>query len=309
MSRKAKMRKAKIRIRKIYCVIGYPIGHSLSPQLHNRAFRKLKIPAQYEAVEVQPRDLAKFMRGYREKYAGGNVTIPHKQAVMKYLDRISPEAKKIGAVNTIVNLGGKLMGYNTDVYGAMEALKPTSQINSESQKSRRHAQTAKVRFLNGQKVTVLGAGGAARAVVYGLKKAGARVMILNRTLAHAKKLAQEFGCAYAALEDFQKCSACGFDMLINATSVGMWRSSRRRRGNNGAQAKTPLPSFKNFFVLGNGKKSPIVMDIIYRPRITQFLRDAKRAGCKIITGDRMFLAQAAKSFELWTGMRPKFPKL
>ncbi|MBI2638242.1 shikimate dehydrogenase [Candidatus Peregrinibacteria bacterium] len=263
MSRKAKRaavnaKPAKKLIKKVYCVIGYPIKHSLSPKLHNAAFRKLKIPARYEAVEVKPRDLAKFMRDYRARYAGGNVTIPHKQTIMKYLDRVSPEAKKIGAVNTIVNREGKLIGYNTDVFGAMFSLQKIGRV-----------------ALRNKKVMVLGAGGAARAVVHGLKKAGASVTILNRTLAHAKKLASDFRCAYAALKDFQKCTSRGLDILINTTSVGMWPN----------------------------------MDIIYRPRITQLLRDAKAAGCKIITGDHMFLAQAAKSFELWTGARPKFPKL
>lgn len=253
-----------------YCVIGYPIVHSLSPKLHNAAFRKLKIPARYEAVEVKPRDLAKFMRGYRERYAGGNVTIPHKQTVMKYLDRISPESRKIGAVNTIVNRRGKLIGYNTDVFGAMFALQKTGRI-----------------FLQRKKIIVLGAGGAARAVVYGLKKAGASVTILNRTLAHAKKLAKGFGCECGRLKDFKKIAARGFDILINTTSVGMWPKV----------SQTSLPKFFAHWRPAVGRH--VVMDVIYRPRMTQLLRDAKRAGCKIITGDHMFLAQAKKSIELW----------
>ncbi len=248
--------------------MGYPIKHSLSPKLHNAAFRKLKVAAKYEAVEVKPHDLAKFMREYRERYAGGNVTIPHKQAVMKYLDSISPEAKKIGAVNAIVNRGGKLTGYNTDVFGAMFALQKIGRV-----------------FLRRKKVIVLGAGGAARAVVYGLKKAGARVTILNRTLVHAKKLAADFRCAYRGLKNFGK-KPC--DVLINTTSVGMWPHIKQ----------TPLPSMV-ILSLSKYDKKPLVMDIIYRPRITKFLRDAKHAGCKVITGDHMFFAQAKKSFELW----------
>lgn len=254
---------------KRYCVMGYPIKHSLSPKLHNAAFRELKMSAHYEAVEVKPRDLAKFMREYRECYAGGNVTIPLKQVVMKYLDSISSEAKKIGAVNTIVNRGGKLIGYNTDVFGAMFALQKIWRIS-----------------LRRKKVAVLGAGGAARAVVYGLKKAGSHVTVLNRTLVHAKKLAADFGCAYGKLENFGT-TPC--DVLINTTSVGMWPKSN----------ETPLPNYKKFFMPGDGGKFPLVMDIIYRPRMTKLLRDAKRAGCKVITGDHMFLAQAKKSFQLW----------
>lgn len=254
---------------KRYCVMGYPIKHSLSPKLHNAAFRRLKIAARYVAVKVKPRDLTKFMREYRECYAGGNVTIPHKQTVMKFLDFVSPEAKKIGAVNTIVNREGKLIGYNTDVFGAMFALQKIGRVS-----------------LRGKKVMVLGAGGAARAVVHGLKKAGARVTILNRTLVHAKKLAANFRCRYGKVEHF---GATPCDILINTTSVGMWPHSN----------ETPLPNLKILLTTHYKLQTFLVMDIIYRPRMTKLLRDAKRAGCKVITGDYMFLAQAKKSFELW----------
>lgn len=254
-----------------YCVIGYPIKHSLSPKIHNRAFRKQKINANYEAVEVMPKDLAKFMRSFRQKYAGANVTIPHKVSVMKFLDEVSLEGRKIGAVNTIVNRGGKLIGYNTDVFGAISALK--------------HGYA---KSLRGKKAVVLGAGGAARAVVFGLKKAGAKVLILNRTLLHAKKLARDFGCKSGKPEDFDPANC---EILINTTSVGMWPKSR----------VTPLPHFA--IQLSGASKKPVVMDIVYRPRITKLLRDAKKAGCKIITGDHMFLGQAAKAFQLWTGRK------
>lgn len=266
---------------KKYCVIGYPIKHSLSSKIFNRAFRRMKISAQYSAVEVAPQDLAKFMQGFRGKYVGANVTIPHKEKILRFLDKLSPEAKKIGAVNVIVNKGGKLIGHNTDVFGAMIALKNLT------------------KKLRGKNAIVLGAGGAARAIVYGLKKAGAKVTVLNRTISRAKKLAQDFKLSgagnrgYGSPKDLDPAQC---DILINATSVGMWPQ----------KAQTPLPNFSTFF---NSHPSPliphplIVMDIIYRPRMTQFLRDAKHAGCRIITGDKMFLAQAAKSFELWTGKK------
>lgn len=251
---------------KKYCVIGYPIKHSLSPKIFNSAFKKLKIPAQYSAVEVAPRNLARFMQGFCGKYAGANVTIPHKEKILRFLDKLSPSAKAIGAVNVIVNRHGKLIGYNTDVLGAMMALKSS------------------VKNLRNKNTVVLGAGGAARAIVYGLKKAGAKVTILNRTLSHAKKLAQDFKCRFGAIEknNFEQC-----DILINATSVGMWPHKK----------ETPLPQLKN--LPRELKKKPIVMDIVYRPRMTKFLRDAKKAGCRIITGDKMFLAQAEKSFEIF----------
>lgn len=271
-----------------FCVIGYPIQHSLSPRIHNRAFRKLGILARYEAISVRPRDLGSFIRKFRKNFTGANVTIPHKEKILRYLDALSPEARAIGAVNTIVNRGGKLIGYNTDVFGAMEAL---GKIKSATQKS-------KVKFLKEEKVIVLGAGGAARAVIYGLKKAGAKVIILNRTLSRAKKLAREFHCS-TVIASMAKQSIQEADIIINATSVGMWPKV----------SQTPLPEFFAYWRLAFDRPRSIAMDIVYRPRMTKFLRDAQKAGCKIITGDKMFLAQAAKSFELWTGKRLFIQKL
>lgn len=255
---------------RLYCVIGHPVAHSLSPKLHNEAFRKRRLPFCYEAVDVSPRNLGHFMKEFRQKYAGANVTIPHKEAVIKYLDRLSPEAESIGAVNTIVNKNGVLIGHNTDVYGALYALQKIGRIR-----------------LKGKRVVVLGAGGASRAIVYGLTKAGAKVVILNRTLSNSKKLGHVFGAEYGPIADFQN-HAC--DILINTTSVGMWPEVKG----------TPLSRLQS--VLNMQGKKPLVADIIYRPRMTKLLRDAKKAGCKVVTGDHMFRAQAAKSFELWTGL-------
>jgi len=254
-------------INKNYCVIGYPIKHSLSPRIHNREFKKRGIAARYRAVEVRPENLAAFMKSYKENFDGGNVTIPHKEKVMRFLDWISPEVRAIGAVNTIVNRSGKLEGYNTDVIGAMTALKSA------------------VKIIKDKRAVVLGAGGAARAVIYGLRKAGTKVLILNRTVETAKKLAVEFGCEYGVLEDFD---ATNCDILINTTSVGMWPKS----------TETPLPNLKES--LRAMKKKPVVMDVIYRPKVTRFLKDAKACGCKIIIGEKMFLSQAAASFRLFS---------
>lgn len=261
---------------KKYCVIGYPVSHSLSPRLFNAAFKKLKIAARYELAEVNPENFGEFILNFKLNFAGANVTIPHKQAVIEYVDKISPEAKKVGAVNVILNKNGKLFGYNTDVFGAMAAIK------------------SEIKSLRGKRAVVLGAGGAARAVIYGLKKAGAKVLILNRTIEHAKNLVKDFKCEFGGLKDFDanKC-----DLLINTTSVGMKREKGDYKG------QSPLPSLRE--LLKNSKKRPVTMDIIYTPRITKFLRDAASAGCKIITGDKMFFAQAAASFKIWT--RKKLP--
>jgi shikimate dehydrogenase len=280
-----------------YCVIGYPISHSLSPKIHNKWFKKFRISAQYRAISVNPADLAEFMRSFRAKFSGANVTIPHKEKIIKFLDAVSPEARKIGAVNTIVNRGGKLVGYNTDVEGAMEALRGNGKCKMEDGKCACKMSNGK-EFFQGEKVVVLGAGGAARAIVYGLKKAGGKVVILNRTLSHAKKLAKKFGCKFGRLKDFKKFAERGIDILINTTSVGMWPQVK----------KTPLPNFSQFLPLYRSTALlPFVMDIVYRPRMTKLLRDAKKAGCKIITGDKMLLAQAAKSFELFYFFKNSLP--
>lgn len=265
---------------KRYCVIGFPLGHTLSPRLHNGAFRRHKIAARYKAAEVKPAQLAKFMKNFRANFAGANVTIPHKISILKYLDRVSPEARAIGAVNAIVNKNGLLTGYNTDASGALEAVK------------------TKLKSLRGKKCIVVGAGGAARAVVYSLKKAGAHVAVLNRSLEHARIIARDFGCLFDSLAKFEELYGAtdGCDLIINTTSVGMWE-----KGKDAYKKASPLPNLLR--AVKAVSKKPLVMDIIYRPRMTKLLRDAKKAGCTIITGDKMFLGQAKKSFELWTGLK------
>ena len=270
---------------KNYCVIGYPIQHSLSPRLYNREFKKRGIAARYHAVEVKPENLSAFMKTFRERFEGANVTIPHKENVMRFLDVVSREARAIGAVNTIVKKKGKggmtkLYGYNTDVTGCMEALKKNG-----------------VRVLKNKRVLVLGAGGAARAVVYCLTRAGAHVTVANRTLAHAKKLARAFGCD-AIKMNAENINPADFYFIINATSGGMWAPPQR--GLRPQTKETPLPDLaRQLAPRAPHQKLPIVMDIVYRPRLTVLLKDAKKSGCRIITGDHMFLAQAAQSFKLF----------
>lgn len=326
-----------VQIKQNYCVIGCPIKHSLSPKIYNRAFKKYRIPARYEAAEVNPKNLAAFMSTFRTKYSGASVTIPHKQAVIKFLDQLSPEARAIGAVNCIVNRDGELTGYNTDSDGAMQALRKgaSRQMACTPGKIGQPGKSVGVsghihldKWLHGKHAIVLGAGGAARAVVYGLRQAGAEVLVVNRTLSHAKKLAANFGCKACSLAEFTLSSVkrkFPFDILVNTTSVGMWPNA----------AATPLPDFAKILasaartsskkvrsgttalqrssMLANKTKAHasacVVMDIIYRPRMTRFLKDAQRAGCHVITGEAMFLAQAEKSFELWTARRPRFVKM
>ena len=275
---------------KKYCVIGHPVAHSLSPQIHNAAFKALGIDAEYEKIDLPPSELPSFMGNFTKKYSGANVTIPHKRDVMAYLDKLDVEAREISAVNVIVNENGKLVGYNTDVYGAMMAL--CERISGND------CETAiRTKFLSGKKIVILGAGGAAHAVAYGCAKAGANINILNRTPDHAKQLASDLNdlhratslvVKYGNLKDFNP-EHC--DILINTTSCGLASAS--------ATDESPIGLLKNRLEFSNNKF--VVMDVIYNPLKTKLLRDAESIGCKIITGDKMFLYQAARAFELWTG--------
>lgn len=259
-------------------VIGYPVAHSLSPQIHKAAFQALGIEADFERLEVLPEKLEKFMNGFRKIYAGCNVTIPHKEKVIGFLDEIDGEAQAIGAVNTIVNRNGKLIGYNTDIYGAMEAFFEGCYPES------RHI------FFKGKRVTVLGAGGASRAVSFGVLKFGGNLRILNRRKDKAFEIAKDFAGFFpgrrietGSLEEFDFNDA---DVVINTTPCGMH----------------PKSNESSIMIKGHGD-GKIVMDIVYYPRQTKLIRDAANLGCKIITGERMFLLQGARAFEIWTGKK------
>lgn len=251
---------------KICLGIGYPIKSSRSPSIHNAAYKKLGIDDEYIYLraEVKPEFLKMAIDGVRGLgIRGVSITMPHKQTVMKYLDKISKEAEIIGAVNTVVNRKGKLIGYNTDWIGALKALE--QKIN-----------------LKGKRVTVIGAGGAARAVVYGLKKKRAKVTIFNRSLEHAKKLATKFNCQYFGLESLEK--AQNSDVIINATSIGM------------NEDKSPID--KKFL-----NKNQIIFDVVYSPKETELIKDARGKSAKIVYGCDMLLYQGVAQFELYTGMK------
>lgn len=251
---------------KICLIIGYPIKTSRSPSIHNAGYKELGIDDQfiYLPAEVKPENLKMAIEGMRGlEIRGMSVTMPHKQTVMQYLDKIDKDAKAVGAVNTIVNNKGKLTGYNTDWIGALEALK--EKIN-----------------LKGKRVAVIGAGGAARAIVYGLIKKGSRVKLFNRSLNKAKGLAQEFGCEYGNLDSLEEIPK--MDIVINATSVGM------------NEDKSLID--KKFL-----NKNHIVLDAIYSPKETRLIKDARQKGAKVILGYEMLLYQGVAQFELYTGMK------
>lgn len=250
---------------KLCCIIGNPVEHSLSPQMHNAAFRKLELNYIFLAFKVE--NVKAALEGFRSIVTKGIVvTIPHKLSVMKYVDEIDEIALKIGAVNAIVNVKGKLNATNTDCGGAIDAMEEN--IN-----------------LKGKKISLLGAGGAARAVAYGLKMKRAKVYIYNRTLDSAKKLVNDFsldGCS--PLRNFKGIR--NSDVIINATSVGMAPN----------EEQSPIPSD---CITSNH----LVFDIVYAPHHTKLIKYAKAKKAKIIYGYKMVLYGGMRIFEFFTGKK------
>ena len=247
----------------IYGIIGNPVAHSLSPAMHNAAFAARRMNRVYVAFPVtEVREALSGIKALGIK--GASVTIPHKQAVIPHLDHIDPVAEKIGAVNTLVVRGNAITGYNTDWLGAVNAIE-------------QHATLA------GKKVTLLGAGGSARAIGFGLLEARAQITIASRTPASGKALAKELGCPWIPISEAGDREA---QILINATSVGM-----------APNTDSPLPGARL-------SRFEIVMDIVYSPLETPLLRQAKADGCRTINGLAMLLLQGAAQFELWTGEEP-----
>jgi shikimate dehydrogenase len=253
--------------------LAHPAGHSLSPVMHNAAFKYLSIPGGYEAVDVAPEHLGEIVQSLREEDVyGANVTIPHKVTVMPMLDRLSKAAKMIGAVNTIVNQKGELVGHNTDAAGFLQGL--------EDERI----------YLRKKVAVMLGAGGAARAIAYALLNSGvAKLWIYNRTPEKAVELVREFmkvGSAAVLKEDELPFIVRQAEILVNTTSVGMEGSATSH--------ESPLPD-------GLLPKQGFVCDIVYRPAKTKLLHDAREANLKIQNGLPMLVYQGAEAFRLWTG--------
>lgn len=253
-------------------VIGWPIRHSKSPIIHNHWLEKHRIQGSYEAIAISSEDLKAQVRALVEAgYCGFNVTAPHKQAIIPLMDFVRAEAERIGAVNTVVvNPDGTLEGRNTDSFGFIINLKENSKI-----------------FDSKKPIVVLGAGGAARAVVYALQKDGATdIRIVNRTLARAKELAAMFGGTsghpWELLPDLLKDTA----LLVNTTSLGMTGQPALDIDLN------PLP------------KTALVHDIVYHPLKTGLLQTAAGRGNPIVTGLGMLLHQARPAFQAWFGVMP-----
>jgi 3-dehydroquinate dehydratase/shikimate dehydrogenase len=246
---------------RVYGVVGDPIAHSLSPVIMNAAFRRENVNAVYLALHAKTlKDLLTCVR--QIPIHGISVTMPYKEAILPHLDNTDAHTTKIGACNTVVRAqDGKLYGFNTDAAGIVRPLE------------------RRLNTLEGARILVIGAGGAARAAVFGLKERGSEVYILNRTAAPAKKLSHQARARILKRADLKKVS---FDVIINATPVGM----------------------------GNPRESPLqeqeinaryVFDMIYDPAETRFLKLARERGAQVIPGIEMFVHQAARQFEIWTG--------
>jgi 3-dehydroquinate dehydratase/shikimate dehydrogenase len=254
---------------KLFGLMGFPLGHSLSPLMHNTAFRALGIDAFYLPFEVEPEQLEGTLLALRAAgLRGANVTIPHKERMMRLLDGVDETAQKVGAVNTILNRNGNLTGYNTDVTGFTGALA-----------------AAGVR-LEDASALVLGAGGAARAAVHGLLENGARVTVANRSRRRALGLREHLGARDIDVVDLRDVERLmgDADLLVNCTPVGM-RSFARG---------SPVP-------IGLIRSDMAVFDMVYNPVRTALLAGAERRGATTISGMEMFILQGMESFRLWTG--------
>lgn len=256
----------------LYGVIANPVAHSMSPAIQNAAFEAVGRNAVYLPFKVDGDPVA-FVNAFKAiDIKGYSVTLPHKEALVAAMDEVDDLVKRVGALNTIFNREGRLIGANTDVSAALDAL--TAALLTE--KERRSEEPP----LKGRVALLLGAGGAARAVGFGLLARGVRVFIANRTHERAEALAREIGCEAVALSDLASVAA---DILINTTSVGM-------HPNVGA---TPFPAA----LLRPGM---VVFDAVYNPPETRLLREARAADCRTLSGLAWFVNQAAAQFELWT---------
>ncbi|MBT9249655.1 shikimate dehydrogenase [Bacillus halotolerans] len=267
-------------MKKLYGVIGNPIAHSMSPDIHNAALKDLGLDGHYHAFKVEENSLEDAVKGIRALGVQGiNVTVPHKVSIMDHLDHIDESAKVLGAVNTVRREGDKLVGYNTDGEGFVKSLmrildKPISELS----------------FL------MIGAGGAARAIFTTIVRDNPEKFdICNRTIEKAKQLAEsapsfrnvEVLSIKEAEERLEQ-----YDVMIHTTSVGMYPNVE----------DIPLS-------LQRAASSAVVCDIVYNPIQTSLLKEAKQKGLKTLDGVGMFVEQAALSFRLWTGHEPDVEKM
>ncbi len=250
----------------VYCIFGNPVEHSKSPLIHNACFKHYGINAAYLAFKIDSIKAGTDALS-NLNIKGASVTIPFKEKIIKLLDEVSEDAKAMGAVNTVLNKDDKLYGYNTDCMAAISPLKPLG--------------------IQGKNVAIIGAGGAAQAVAYGIQKEGGSLIIINRTVDKGERLASKFNGKFIGLNELERMNYLSADIIINTTSIGMHPDIEY----------SPIPSrFLN--------SSMIVMDVVYTPMNTRLLKEADQKGCTTIDGLSMFLHQGAAQFKIWTGISP-----
>lgn len=248
---------------RLYALFGDPVVHSLGPFMHNKAFMEKNINAVYLAFAVSRID--KAVEAIRSlDIAGASITIPHKEAIIPFLDEIDGFSLGMGAVNTVINRDGKLFGYNTDCKGAVDSLE-------------------KVCDLKEKRVVIIGAGGVARAVAFGVKQKGGSLFIVNRSRERGMALAREIGANFISKEDLGEVDP---EIIVNATSIGM------------APDTGGIPLDPEIL-----KPSMIVMDIVYTPVKTALIKAGIAKGCTVVDGLSMFVNQGAAQFELFTGKK------
>lgn len=262
---------------RIYGLIGYPIAKSLSPAMHNAAFRKLKLNAVYVLFETQKNDFPRAVKKMKlMNIRGFNVTVPYKEEIIPLLDKLDEQARAIGAVNTVLNNKGSLIGYNTDASGFIASLKKEIGLEPEN-----------------KNIFVIGAGGAARAIGFALAKGKARsITFYDSICSRAEKLAGDIGkifkvCRVGAIDSIKSAEQMFKEssLLVNASTCGM-------------KASDPLPIDVRCL-----PKGIAVYDIIYNPTPTKLVKAAKAKGLRATNGLGMLLYQGALAFEIWTGRR------
>ena len=253
---------------KKYLVIGKPISHSLSPKLHSQWIKQNNLDASYDKKQVQKEDLENIVLQIRKDYLSGiNITVPYKKDIIPYLDNLSEEAQATQSVNTVLKKNGKVLGYNTDIYGFTMAIKEAEFD------------------LTNKKIHILGAGGVVPSIIYSLSKRNvSKIFISNRTKEKAeqlKKLNPDIDLEIIKWNDFKEV-----DLIINATSIGLDKNNEINIDHN---------------KIGKNK---LFYDVIYNPKLTTFLKDAKSLGNRIVNGKLMFIYQAQEAFKLWHNIKP-----
>jgi len=260
-------------LKKWYAVIGDPVSHSMSPSMHSKWFSDLTIDSTYIPVHVKKEKLADAVESLKSLGASGwNVTIPHKEAILPFLDHIDSSAKLMGAVNTVVaEEDGTLTGYNTDGIGFVNSLEEAMGLN-----------------LKELSILIIGAGGAARGIAFALTTQGyLNISCANRSFSNAQRLIDDLTCGRALSLEQAEDELAGFQIIIQTTPAGMITS------------KVDMP-----LSLKNVTSSAIVADIVYNPLLTPFLVEAKDRGARCLNGVGMFVHQGALSFQKWTNRKP-----